>query len=121
MGHSRKRPITGQTVAGVAIKYVIVEMNDRPTTIQCIANGTITFTVATTIQNIMYDATALAAANLNSPADDDRYVAPTDAVWTEIEASGIVTTLTSVDTPVFAFRINQTAGTGSVTYTILQA
>lgn len=122
MSHSRRRPIVGQTpVNTVAAKYIIVEMTERPTTIQCIANGTVTFTVATTIQNIMYDAAAQGAWNVQQGVDTDRYVAPTAAAWDEVAATGSVDTLTDIDTPVFAFRINQTAGTGSVTYTILQA
>ncbi len=118
MGHSRRRPITGQTVANVvAATYIIVEMTDRPTTIQCIANGTVTYTVDRTIQNIFYSTAVIAAKHL----DTNRYVDPAAAAWASVATTGSVSTLNDVDTPVFAFRINQTAGTGSVTYTILQA
>lgn len=121
MGHTRRRPITGRTADGVGITYIVVEPSVEDTHMQVVANGTVTFTVDSTLQNIMYDATALAAANLNSPADTDRYVAPTDAVWTNELASGSVTAKVSiVSEPIFALRINITAGTGSVTYTVLQ-
>jgi hypothetical protein len=92
-------------------------MTERPTTVQCIANGTVTFTVDSTIQNIFYSTAAIAAKNL----DTNRYVDPASAAWAVVETTGSVDTLSNIDTPVFAFRINQTAGTGSVSYTILQA
>jgi hypothetical protein len=121
MGHSRRRPITGQTAAGVGIKYIVVEAFQDDTNIQVIANGTVTFTVDTTIQNIMYDATALAAVNLSQPEDSDRYVAPTAAVWDNVIASGSVSaTVALANLPIFAVRINITAGTGSVSYHIAQ-
>ena len=122
MGHTRRRPIVGQTAANVvAATYIVVEASADDTRIQVVANGTVTFTVDSTLQNIMYDATALAAANLNSPSDPDRYVAPASAVWTEELASGSVSAVVElINQPCFAIRINQTAGTGSVSYHILQ-
>ena len=119
MGHSRRRPITGITPVGVGVHHIIVEMNDRPTTISCVANGTVTFEVDTTIQNITYDDAAMAGWNVTQ---GDRYVDPGDAVWTEIISTGSVDALFSIDIPVFAFQIEITAGVaGSVSYTILQA
>jgi len=121
MGHTRKRPITGTTPTGVGIKYIIVEAGHvDDTSIRVIANGTVTFTVDSTYENILYDATAKAAINIGNP--NERYVAPTDAVWKNEIASGSVTATTLLQSePIFAIRINITAGTGSVTYTILQA
>lgn len=122
MGYSRRRPITGTTPVGVGATYIVVEAFEDDTNIQVIANGTVTFTVDSTMQNIMYDATALAAVNLSQPADSSRYVAPASAVWANEIASGAISAaVTLQNEPVFAIRINITAGAaGSVTYTILQ-
>lgn len=121
MGHSRRRPFTGQTPTGVGITYIVVEAFEDDTNIQVVANGTVTFTVDTTIENIMYDAAAQAAVNLSSPSDPDRYVAPTAAQWDNVIASGSVTANVALaNVPVFAVRINITAGTGSVSYAIAQ-
>jgi len=119
MGDTRIRPFTGTTPAGVGITYVPVEAGKQDSDIQVVANGTVTFTVDTTLQNILYDATALAAVNLQG--DSSRYVAPASAVWTNLIASGSVSARAQLtDQAVFAFRINITAGTGSVSYSILQ-
>ena len=121
MGHSRRRPFTGVTADGIGIKYIVVEAFEDDTNIQVIANGTVTFTVDVTIENIMYDAATKGAANIASPADDSRYVDPTSAVWTNVIASGIVSaTVALANQPIFAVRINITAGTGSVRYAIAQ-
>ena len=121
MGRSRRRPFTGVTADGTGIKYIVVEAFESDTNIQVIANGTVTFTVDTTIENIMYDAATKDAINIASPADDSRYVDPTSAVWTNVIASGIVSaTVALVSQPIFAVRINITAGTGSVRYAITQ-
>ena len=121
MGHSRKRPYTGTTPVGVGITYIIVEPEDD-TNIQVIANGTVTFTVDTTIQNITYDAAALSAVNIATGLDASRYVAPTAAVWTNAIASGSASaTVALANEPIFAVRINITAGAaGSVSYHIAQ-
>ena len=119
MGHTRRRAITGTTPVGVGATYIIVENLDN-TNIQCVANGTVTFTVDSTLQNITYDAAAIAAVNVDN--SNGRYVDPASAVWTLQEASGSITVNTViVNEPIFALRINVTAGAaGSVTYTILQ-
>lgn len=120
MGATRKRPIVGTTPAGVGITYIVVEAFEDDTDIQVVANGTVTFTVDSTLQNIMYDATAQAAVNIYNP--NGRYVAPTAAVWANEIASGSVSARVALASePVFAIRINITAGTGSVSYSILQA
>jgi hypothetical protein len=119
MGHRRKRPYTGTTPAGVGIHYIVVETFLTDTRIAVIANGTVTFTVDSTIQNILYTAVDQAAVNVAS--DADRYIAPTAAVWANEIASGSANAEVSItDKPIFAVRINITAGTGSVTYTINQ-
>jgi hypothetical protein len=121
MGHTRRRPIVGQTAANVvAATYIVVEASSDDTRIQVVANGTVTFTVDSTLQNIMYDAATQAAWNVGG-GDPDRYVVPASAVWTEELASGSVSAVVEIiNQPVFAIRINQTAGTGSVSYHILQ-
>lgn len=123
MGHKpRNRPIVGTTPAGVGAKYIVVEQDADDYTIQVIANGTVTFTVDWTVQNILYDAAAIQAVNIRPQvAEADRYVDPASAVWNNLIATGSANANADLDFPVFAFRINITAGTGSVTYTIMQA
>jgi hypothetical protein len=120
MGHSRRRPIVGTTPVGVGITYIVVEMFNDDTNVQVVANGTVTFTVDSTLENILYDATAKAAHNVGNP--NGRYVAPTDAVWTnQLASAGVSANFQMINEPVFALRINITAGAaGSVTYTVLQ-
>ena len=124
MGHSRRRPITGTTPDGVGITYIVVEPFSDDISIQCIANGTVTYTVDSTYQNILYDATAQAAVNIGNP--NDRFVAPTAAIWTNQTASGSASASDNIDDGagndvlVFALRVNITAGTGSITYTVNQ-
>jgi hypothetical protein len=122
MGHTRRRPITGTTPVGVGATYIIVEAAADDTNVQIVANGTVTFTVDSTLQNILYSTAAQAAINLSSPSDPDRYVDPTNAVWTEqLASAGVDANVTMVNEPIFALRINITAGVaGSVTYTVLQ-
>ncbi len=117
MGHARKRPIAG-SLTGIGEKIIVIEAFQRPTTIQVAANGA-TLTVAYTVENVLYDAAALAAVNNSSPQDSDRYVDPSSATWTTITLSGGIGTL---DVPAFAVRINVTVAGGSpVQYHITQA
>lgn len=125
MGHSRLRPITGTTPVGVGATYIVVDPFSSDTTIQCVANGTVTFTVDYTLQNILYDATAQAAVNIGNP--NDRFVAPASAIWTNQIASGSISVADNFDDGagndilIFGIRINITAGAaGSVTYTVNQ-
>lgn len=124
MGHTRKRPITGTTPAGTGATYIPVESFEDDTTVRVTVNGTVTFTVDSTQENILYDATALAAVNVgggNAGNPNDRYVAPADAVWeNEITSGSVDAQATITQKLVFGIRINVTAGTGSVTYHILQ-
>lgn len=118
MGHTRVKPIVGQTAAGVGATYIVVGSADE-LNIQAIANGTVTFTVDWTNQNILYDATGKAAVNVVT-GESARYVAPASAAWVNLIASGSATAAAQFDYPVFAVRINVTAGTGSVSYHITQ-
>lgn len=119
MGHNRTRPIVGQTAAGVGATYIVVDQACDDTRIQVIANGTVTFTVDYTNQNILHGAPT--AVNIVQPNDADRYVAPASATWINGIASGSASAEDELRTPVFALRINITAGTGSVSYHINQA
>ena len=120
MGRSRRRPFTGETPAGVGITYIPVEAFMSDTDVQVVAIGTVTFTVDTTLENIMYDTATQAAINMQ-PQGPGRYVDPASAVWTNLIASGAVSARAALtDAPVFAVRINITAGTGSVRYAITQ-
>lgn len=120
MGHSRKRPITGQTPAGVGATYIVVEAFEDTVNIQASVNGTVTYTVDWTNQNVLYDTAALSAVNLSQPADASRYVDPASADWVNLIVSGSADANGQLQFPVFALRINITAGTGSVDYAITQ-
>jgi hypothetical protein len=118
MGHSRKRVITGETPAGVGATYIVVEQFEDTVNIQTEAVGTVTtLTIDWTNQNILYDAAALAAVNVNTPDDPGRYSDPASATWVNI-ASAVGAS--QLQFPVFAIRIDITAGTGSVRYQITQ-
>jgi hypothetical protein len=68
--------------------------------------------------NILYDTTALAAANLfpNHPAR----ITPASAKWSNLVASGSTDSAFNSNFRMQALRINITAGTGSVAFTINQ-
>jgi hypothetical protein len=124
MGHNylaRNRPIVGETPAGVGATYIVVEGYEDDVNIQCTVVGTVTYTVDWTNQNILYDAAAIKAVNVAQVSDPERYVDPASADWVNAQASGAVTADTQLGFPVFALRINITAGTGSVRYHITQA
>jgi hypothetical protein len=123
MGHKpRARPIVGETPAGTGETYVIVDGYQDDLNIQVVAVGTVTFTVDSTVQNILYDAAAQAAVNIvPQVAQAVRYVDPGSAVWNNEIASGGANAFATLNAPVFAVRINITAGTGSVQYHIAQA
>jgi hypothetical protein len=110
MAHgSRKRPISGTTPAGVGATYIIVEAFEDTVNIQLTVNGTVTaFTCDWTNENILYDATALAAVNINTPEDTGRYVAPASATWNNIT---LTANTASLQFPVFALRLDITTGT----------
>lgn len=121
MGHSRNRTFTGETPTGTGAHYIVVESFNDDSNVQVIANGTVTFTVDHTVQNILFDTAAQSAVNLVQPTDPERYVDPGSAIWTELIASGTVSANAQLaNEPVFAFRIDITAGTGSVSYHIAQ-
>lgn len=119
MGHRRTRPIIGETAAGTGITYIVVDQACDDTNVQVTAEGTVTFTVDWTNENILYDATAKSAVNVGNP--NGRYVAPTDATWVNLIASGSADANAQFSSPIFAIRVNITAGTGTVKYYINQA
>jgi hypothetical protein len=116
----RKRPIVGTTPDGVGITYIILDPWTDDVTVQCIANGTVTFTLDSTIKNILYDTAAQNAVNIGN--DDGRYVDPASAIWGNQIVSGSASASVNIpnDELIFALRVNITAGTGSVTYTVNQ-
>lgn len=120
MGHSRRRPITGETDAGVGATYIVVESFEDTLNIQVSVVGTVTFTVDWTNQNVLYDTAALAAVNLRQPHDASRYVDPASADWANLITTGSADANAQIQFPVFAIRIDVTAGTGSVNYAITQ-
>ncbi len=121
MVHARSRPIVGETPAGVGATYIVVDGYQDDVNAQLTVVGTVTYTVDWTNQNILYDATGLAAVNVNTPNDPGRYAAPASADWVNAQATGSASAEVQLGYPVFALRINITAGTGSVKYHIAQA
>lgn len=121
--HARSRPIVGRTPDGIGAHYIVVDGYQDDLNIQVVANGTVTFTVDSTLQNILYSTAAQAAVNVGgqTPPEQDRYVDPASAVWTNEIASGSADARDTIVGPVFAIRINITVGTGSVSYHIAQA
>lgn len=118
MGHGRARPIKGETAAGVGAHYIVTDRYADKTHIQVDAIGTVTFTVDWTADNITMDTASLAAINMQPNAER---VDPGSAQWTNWIASGSADADAAEIHPIFGVRINITAGTGSVGYTILQA
>lgn len=119
MGHSRKRPIVGETAAGTGATYIVVEGEDD-VNIQCTVVGTVTYTVDWTNENILYDTATQAAVNI-ATNDPERYIDPASADWVNLITSGAATADAQINYPIFALRINITAGTGSVRFHIAQA
>jgi hypothetical protein len=119
MGYSYSRPIVGTTATGTGATYIIVSGHSPRTTINLVANGTVTFTVDSTIQKINWDATALANC-VNLQPNNEAWVAPASATWVNEVASGSVDANASLSTPINGIRIDITAGTGSVGYRIQQ-
>ena len=119
MGHGYARPIVGTTPTGTGAHYIILNRYAGDVRIETSVNGTVTdYDVDYTLDNITFDATALAAINLQPNAER---VDPTAATWiaTAINASAGADA-EEFSRPVFALRVNIIAGTGSVTYRILQ-
>ena len=119
MGYSYSRPVIGQTATGTGATYIPLSRHSSRTNVQVVANGTVTFTVDSTLQGIHWDDTALAAVNLQP--NNEAWVAPANADWMNEIASGSASADVQVNSPIAALRINITAGTGSVSYRIQQA
>ena len=119
MGHRRTRPIVGETAAGTGATYIVVDQACDDTNVQVDAIGTVTFTVDWTNENILHGAPT--AVNVIQPNDPGRYVAPASAQWTNLIASGSADADAQLSSPIFAIRIDITAGTGSVGFAINQA
>jgi len=119
MSHSTARPVVGETAAGTGATYIPVNRHASRTNIHIDAIGTVTFTVDSTLDTILWDATALAAINMQPNRGDQ--VAPASAFWVNEIASGSADADVQLNAPVAAIRINITAGTGSVGYRIQQA
>jgi hypothetical protein len=115
---SYSRPIVGTTATGTGATYIVLSRYSELTNINLVANGTVTFTVDSTIDNILWDATALTAVNLQT--NDSSMSDPASAFWVNEVASGSVNASARISTPIFGIRIDITAGTGSVSYQIQQ-
>ncbi len=115
MGHARRKPITGETAAGVGTTYIVVDAAEDTVNIQTTAIGTVTtLTIDWTNDNILMGGST--AVNVVMP-DDGRFIAPASATWTQIATA---VGASQLQFPVFAIRIDITAGTGSVRYAITQ-
>ena len=118
MPHGSRNRVYAGRIVGTTDQIIVIESFQRPTTVQLDVNGG-TATVEYTVQNVLYDAAAQAAVNINTPVDTGRYVDPGSADWTAATITGNIATL---DVPIFAVRINVTvAGTPGVDYHITQA
>ena len=109
--------LRGTTAAGTGATYIPVDRFQQELTVQVIANGTVTFTVDYTGDNVLYVTAAQVAANLQGRKD---LVDPGSAAWTNLIASGSANAAATTEARARCVRINITAGTGSVTYTINQ-
>lgn len=109
-----RRVITGTTEAGTGATYIPIDRYAENTTIHVFAEGTVTFTVDQTLDNIVR-----AAAN---PTDiSNSLVTPANAEWVELIASGSADAQYGpAELEAYAIRINITAGTGSVKFRIAQ-
>lgn len=120
MSHGYSRPIVGTTATGTGATYIILDRYQEKVRIETSVNGTVTdYDVDFTLDNIMFDAVGLTAVNLQPIGDR---VAPASAVWVATAINAAAGTDSDEFTrPVFGLRVNIIAGTGSVTYRILQA
>lgn len=119
MGRSYSRPIAGETPTGTGATYISLSRHSSRTNVDVFVNGTVTFTVDSTVMNILYDTATQSAINLQPNPPD--MADPTDAdIWDEEIASGSADAAAAINTPIAALRINITAGTGSVRYRIQQ-
>lgn len=108
------RTNTGTTAAGIGATYIPINRYVDSTSIQLTVSGTVTFTVDYTLDNIRPGA---AASAVNAPGNG---VAAASATWETLVSSGSVGTVASLDVPVDSLRINITAGTGTVSWRIIQ-
>ncbi len=116
---SWSRPIVGTTPTGTGITYIVMNKYDSRSNIQVVANGTVTFTVDTTLDTIHFDdETDPVPVNFQNLSAD--HVAPASAEWINLVASGSADAQSQINYPIAAVRLNITAGTGSVTYRIQQ-
>ena len=107
------RPIRLTTAVGVGATYIPVNRYCDDTSIVVVANGTVTFTVDSTLDNIRPT-----AGLVNSPSDA---VAAASAVWINEIASGSVDANAHITKPIDSLRVNITAGAaGSVSITVVQ-
>lgn len=108
--------LQGTTPAGVGATYIPVDRSADVTNVQVIANGTVTFTVDWTNANIRIGGkTGGNPVNVREGGVD-----AASATWENLIASGSASTSGQAAFPIDALRIDITAGTGSVTYRIVQ-
>lgn len=113
------RPIVGSIAAGVVTTVIPVNRYASRTHIQVALTGANTFSIESTLDNILWDQAVLdGAVNLqpNSAEDDD----PSTAAWVEELASGTVDVTLKLDSPIAAVRILKTVGAGTAAYRIQQ-
>lgn len=109
--------LRGTTAAGVGITYIPVDRFQSYLTAQLVANGTVTYTVDGTGDNILWNTATLAAANLQNRHGA---VDASNATWDNLQASGSASGDFTAEGRYRCLRINITAGTGSVTFIINQ-
>lgn len=111
----RNRVIRGQTPAGTGATYIPIDRYIDNIDAAFTANGTVTFTVDYTLDNIVRSQ----ASSYDVVGNDD-LIAPGSADWRNLIASGTVDVTFQGKRAAYALRINITAGTGSVSFLVAQ-
>lgn len=116
---SYSRPVVGSIAAGAVTTVIPLNRYAARSHIQVAITGANTFSIDSTLDNILWDAAPLAnAVNLqpNSPEDSD----PSTAAWVEEQASGSASVTLKLNSPVAAIRIVKTVGAGTAEYRVQQ-
>lgn len=116
---SYSRPTVGSIAAGAVTTVVPLNRYSARTHIQVDLTGANTFSIDSTLDNVLWNTATLASAvNLqpNSPEDAD----PTAAAWVEEQASGSVDVTLKLNSPIAAIRIVKTVGAGTAEYRVQQ-
>lgn len=119
MGHGYARPVSASVVAGANTVVIPLNRYASRSHIQVALTGANTFSIDSTLDNILWNTATLASAvNLqpNSPDDAD----PTTAAWVEEQASGTADVTLKLNSPIAAIRVVKTVGAGTAEVRVQQ-